>query len=73
VRLVPDEARFEDRSQLEAFVATVMLAAALREMPSGERAAFVTAVCDRLPEPAIDFVRLQIEAIRASEAGCRAS
>ncbi len=64
VRLVPDEARLEDREQLQAFVATVMLAAPLREMPRDQRAAFVTAVCERLPEPAIDFVRLQIEATR---------
>jgi trans-aconitate 2-methyltransferase len=64
VRLVADEARLEDRAQLEAFVATVMLAAALREIPSDQRAAFVSGVCDRLPAPAIDFVRLQIEANR---------
>ncbi len=66
VRLVPDEARLEDRAQLEAFVATVMLAAPLRELPRDRRAALVSAVCDRLPEPAIDFVRLQIEATRAT-------
>lgn len=64
VRLVPDEARLEDRARLEAFVATVMLAAPLRELPADRRAEFVSAVCDRLPEPAIDFVRLQIEAVR---------
>jgi len=64
VRLVPDEARFEDRFQLEAFVATVMLAAELRELPGDRGKALVTDVCDRLPEPAIDFVRLQIEARR---------
>ncbi len=67
VRLVADEARFEDRAQLEAFVATVMLAAPLREMRSERRAAFVSGVCDRLPEPAIDFVRLQIEATLAPD------
>jgi trans-aconitate 2-methyltransferase len=50
---------------LEAFVATVMLAASLRELPQDERAGFVSAVCDRMPEPAIDYVRLQIEATRA--------
>jgi trans-aconitate 2-methyltransferase len=65
VRLVADEARLEDRAQLEAFVATVMLAAALREMPAEERTDFVASVCDRLPEPAIDYVRLKIEATRA--------
>jgi trans-aconitate 2-methyltransferase len=64
VRLVPDEARFEDRRQLEAFVATVMLAAELRELPSDRGAMLVADVCDRLPEPAIDFMRLQIEARR---------
>jgi hypothetical protein len=57
----PDGARLEDRAQLEVFLATV-LAAELREMPGDQHGAFVTTVCDRLPEPAIDFVRLQIEA-----------
>jgi trans-aconitate 2-methyltransferase len=64
VRLVSDEARFDDREQLEAFVATVMLAATLRELPGDRRPALVKEVCDRLPERAIDFVRLQIEAQR---------
>ncbi len=67
VRLVADEARFEDRAQLEAFVATVMLAAPLGEMPGERRAAFVSDVCERLPEPAIDFVRLQIDATLAPD------
>jgi trans-aconitate 2-methyltransferase len=71
VRLVPDEARFDDRRQLEAFVATVMLAAELRELPADRGAALVTDVCDRLPEPVIDFVRLQIEATRASSPPAR--
>jgi trans-aconitate 2-methyltransferase len=66
VRLVADEARLGDHAQLEAFVATVMLAAELREMPREDHAAFVAEVCDRLPEPAIDFVRLQIEARRGA-------
>jgi len=65
VRLVADDARLEDRAQLEAFVATVMLGAHLREIPEGERGPFVKSVCDRLEEPLIDYVRLQIEAIRA--------
>jgi trans-aconitate 2-methyltransferase len=69
VRLVPDEARFEDRAQLEAFVATVMLAAALRDMSRHDGAALVAAVCDQVTEPAIDFVRLQIEARCASGDG----
>jgi trans-aconitate 2-methyltransferase len=65
VRLVADEARFDDRVQLEAFVATVMLAAQLRELPAEERASLVGAVCDQLDEPVIDYVRLQIEATRS--------
>jgi trans-aconitate 2-methyltransferase len=69
VRLVADEARLEDRAQLEAYVATVMLAAALRELPADERPGLVTSVCDRLPEQMIDYVRLQIEATRGPEDG----
>jgi trans-aconitate 2-methyltransferase len=65
VRLVADDARLQDRTQLEAFVATVMLGAHLREMPDEEHAPFVKSVCDRLDEPVIDYVRLQIEAIRS--------
>jgi len=65
VRLEADEVRLEDRTQLEAFVATVMLAPQLRELPNDERVPSVRSVCDRLHEPVIDYVRLQIEAIRA--------
>jgi len=65
VRLVPDPARLERGEQLEAFLATVMLGAQLREMPSDERRPFVHAVAQSLPEPVIDYVRLQISAIRA--------
>jgi trans-aconitate 2-methyltransferase len=68
---VADEARFPTREQLQAFVATVMPAAPLRDLPSEQRVPLVQAACDRLAEPAVDFVRLQIEAIRAPTlAGC---
>jgi trans-aconitate 2-methyltransferase len=67
VRLVPDPARLERGEQLEAFLATVMLGAQLREMPSEDRRPFVHEVAERLPEPVIDYVRLQIRAIRAGE------
>jgi trans-aconitate 2-methyltransferase len=50
-------------------VATVMLAAALRELPADERPGLVTSVCDRLPEQMIDYVRLQIEATQGPEDG----
>ena len=65
VRLVPDPARLERGEQLEAFLATVVLGAQLGDIPPEERRAFVHEVATRLPEPEIDYVRLQIEAIRA--------
>jgi trans-aconitate 2-methyltransferase len=65
VRLVPDPARLERGEQLEAFIATVMLGAQLRDMPSEGRRPFVHEVAQHLPEPVIDYVRLQISAMRA--------
>jgi trans-aconitate 2-methyltransferase len=65
VRLVPDPARLERGEQLEAFLATVMLGAQLRAMPGEDRRPFVHAVAQSLPEPVIDYVRLQIRATRA--------
>lgn len=65
VRLVPDPARFEPGEQLEAFIATVLLPAQLREIPSADRRPFVHEVAQRLPEPVIDYVRLQLSARRA--------
>jgi len=65
VRLVPDPARLERGEQLEAFIATVMLGAQLRDMSNDERRPFVHEVAQRLSEPVIDYVRLQISAVRA--------
>ena len=65
VRLVPDPARLERGEQLEAFIATVMLGAQLRDMPDEDRRPFVHEVAQSLPEPVIDYVRLQISAVRA--------
>jgi len=65
VRLVPDPARLERGEQLEAFIATVLLGAQLREMSSEDRRPFVHEVAQSLPEPVIDYVRLQISAMRA--------
>ena len=65
VRLVPDPAVLERGEQLETFIATVMLGAQLREMPREDRRAFVRQVAQRLSEPVIDYVRLQIRALRA--------
>jgi trans-aconitate 2-methyltransferase len=65
VRLVPDPARLEPGEQLEAFIATVMLGAQLRDISNEDRRPFVHEVAQRLPEPVIDYVRLQISAMRA--------
>ena len=69
VSLVPDPARLDRGEQLEAFLATVMLGAQLREMPAEDQHRFVRAVAERLPEPVIDYARLQIRATRAGEPG----
>jgi trans-aconitate 2-methyltransferase len=64
VRLVADSAQLERGEQLETYIATVMLGAQLRELPVDERRPFVRAVAERLHEPVIDYVRLQINAVR---------
>jgi trans-aconitate 2-methyltransferase len=66
VGLVPDPAHLDSADQLEAFLATVVLGAHLRDLPPGERRPFVQAVAARLAEPVVDYVRLQIRAVRAA-------
>lgn len=53
-----------DRAHLERFLRTVILGSHLAEIPVGERAAFVAAVADMLPERQIDYVRLTISAFQ---------
>ncbi len=65
VALVPDPARLEAGAQLEAFLATVVLGAVLERIPPGERQDTVRRVAGRLPEPVVDYVRLQASARRA--------
>jgi trans-aconitate 2-methyltransferase len=64
VRVVPDPVRLEPGDQILAYLATVILGKVLRELPPGERRLFVQKVADGLPEPVIDYVRLQISAVR---------
>jgi trans-aconitate 2-methyltransferase len=64
VQLVADPARLERGEQLEAFIATVMLGAHLRELPAADRRPFVHAVAELMAEPVVDYVRLQIHAVR---------
>jgi trans-aconitate 2-methyltransferase len=66
VELVPDSAILQRGAQFEAYLATVILAAQLRELPAHQRQPFVHAVARELGEPVIDYVRLQIDATRAS-------
>ncbi|MGH3671110.1 MAG: class I SAM-dependent methyltransferase, partial [Pseudonocardiaceae bacterium] len=65
VTLVTDTAVLEPGDQLEAYLATVMLGAQLRELPTDRHRPFVREVARHLPEPIIDYVRLQIDATRA--------
>jgi trans-aconitate 2-methyltransferase len=62
--LVPDPARFEPGAQLEAYLGTVVLGSVLEAVPAGQRAEAVRQVAARLPEPAVDYVRLQASARR---------
>jgi trans-aconitate 2-methyltransferase len=67
VALTPDPARLEQGEQLRSFLATVMLGAHLDRLPEGERVPFVDAITARLPEPVVDYVRLQVHATRARD------
>jgi trans-aconitate 2-methyltransferase len=64
VRLRPDPARFERGAQIEAFLGTVILGPELDAMPADEHRPFVAAVAGRLREPVVDYVRLEISAVR---------
>ncbi len=62
VALTPDPARLEAGTQFESYLAIVVLGAHMARLPEPERPAFVRAVCDRLSEPVVDYVRLTIRA-----------
>lgn len=64
--LTDEPTRFEPGGQLETFLRTVVLGAHVERLPAAERAAFVHEVAERLPEPVIDYVRLNIVARRSS-------
>jgi trans-aconitate 2-methyltransferase len=58
---------FEPGEPFETFLSTVVLRAHLARLPPSEQRAFVGAVIERLPEPVIDYVRLNIIARRAAD------
>jgi trans-aconitate 2-methyltransferase len=56
---------FEPGAPFEAFLETVCLRTFLDELPAEQREPFVKAVAARMPEPLLDYVRLNIVARRA--------
>ena len=63
--LTDEPTRFEPGEPFEMYLRTVVLGAHLERLPAGERDAFVHTVAARLPEPVIDYVRLNIVARRS--------
>jgi len=63
--LQPEPTWFERGAAFETFLRTVVLGNHLARLPADERYGFVRTVVDRLPEPMIDYVRLNIVATRA--------
>ncbi|MCK9899791.1 trans-aconitate methyltransferase [Parafrankia colletiae] len=64
-RLRPDRAYFAEPAALHDYLETVVLGAHLARLGPDERAALVHEVARRLPEPAVDYVRLEVSARRA--------
>jgi trans-aconitate 2-methyltransferase len=60
--LAPEPTRFEPGAPFEAFLRTVVLGPHVDRLDPGERDGFVHDVASRLPEPAIDYVRLNVDA-----------
>ena len=58
--LTDEPTRFEPGEPLETYLRTVILGAHLERLPPDEHDAFVHEVAARLPEPLIDYVRLNI-------------
>jgi trans-aconitate 2-methyltransferase len=65
VRVVPDPVVLERGDQLEAFIATVLMGATLQDLSAADGAALVRRIAAELPEPVIDYVRVQLSAVRA--------
>jgi trans-aconitate 2-methyltransferase len=63
--LTDEPTLFEPGEPFETFLRTVVLGAHLERLPEADRVGFVRDVADRLPEPVIDYVRLNMVARRA--------
>lgn len=66
--LTDEPTRFDPGEPFATFLRTVVLGEHLDRLPPSERDAFVQAVVDQLPEPVIDYVRLNITARRGGSA-----
>lgn len=64
VRLRADPYRIEDPELMEAYLATVNLSSYLADLPEVEHRPFVRRVREAMAEPVIDYVRLEIDAVR---------
>ena len=64
--LTDEPTRFEPGKPFETFLRTVVLGAHLDRLPPDQHDAFVHEVATRMPEPLIDYVRLNIVARRSS-------
>jgi trans-aconitate 2-methyltransferase len=64
--LTDEPTRFEPGEPFETYLRTVVLGAHLERLPDDEHDAFVRSVAGRMPEPLIDYVRLNIVARRGS-------
>jgi trans-aconitate 2-methyltransferase len=67
--LSDEPTRFEPGAPFEAFLETVCLRTHLDRVPAEERQSFIKAVAARMPEPVLDYVRLNIAARRSSVEG----
>jgi trans-aconitate 2-methyltransferase len=64
--LKDEPTRFEPGEPFETYLGTVVLGAQLERLPEPERGPFVHEVAERLLDPVIDYVRLNIVARRSS-------
>jgi trans-aconitate 2-methyltransferase len=65
--LSDEPTRFEPGQPFEDFLETVCLREHVAAMPVGERRDFVRSVAERMPEPLLDYVRLNITARRGPD------
>lgn len=64
VELRPDPLRLDDPELLETYLGVVCLGSYLAELEPDEQRPFVARVAQAMPEPVVDYVRLEIEAHR---------